>query len=262
MPGAYTSWMTRCFRIPLRGVLLLAALLLPAAHAADNPPTHTVPDTLAQRIASCTACHGEHGEGSPGTGFFPRLAGKPAEYLARQLRYFQLGLRRYGPMEYTVRPLTDTYMHEIASYFAQQEVPYSPSPTPRVSAAQLARGQALTEHGDPGRKIPPCQACHGSQLTGVQPSTPGLVGLPYDYVSSQLGSWRTGTRAAAAPDCMATVANRLTPEDITAVSAFLATRQLPADMHAQPPGSVTPPLQCGVLGNARPAEAPVKGDGA
>ncbi|AND69358.1 hypothetical protein ATSB10_19040 [Dyella thiooxydans] len=262
MPGAYTSWMTRCFRIPLRGVLLLAALLLPAVHAADNPPTHTVPDTLAQRIASCTACHGEHGEGSPGTGFFPRLAGKPAEYLARQLRYFQLGLRRYGPMEYTVRPLTDTYMHEIASYFAQQEVPYSPSPTPRVSAAQLARGQALTEHGDPGRKIPPCQACHGSQLTGVQPSTPGLVGLPYDYVSSQLGSWRTGTRAAAAPDCMSTIANRLTPADITAVSAFLATRQLPADMHAQPPGSVTPPLQCGVLGNAPPAEAPVKGDGA
>ncbi|MBU6249463.1 MAG: c-type cytochrome [Xanthomonadaceae bacterium] len=236
--------------------LLLAGLLAAAAHAADGTP-RTVPDTLAQRIASCTACHGEHGEGSPGTGFFPRLAGKPAEYLARQLHYFQRGLRKYGPMEYTVRPLTDAYMHEIAAYFAKQEVPYAPSPTPRVSAAQLARGQALTEHGDPARKIPPCEACHGSQLTGVEPSTPGLVGLPYDYVSSQLGSWRTGTRAAAAPDCMATIANRLTPDDITAVSAWLATRQLPADMHAQPAGSVTPPLACGVLGNA-----PAAGDGA
>ncbi|HEU4669854.1 MAG TPA: c-type cytochrome [Dyella sp.] len=246
----------------LRGAaLLLACLLVGAAHAADGTP-RTVPDTLAQRIASCTACHGEHGEGSPDTGFFPRLAGKPAEYLARQLRYFQLGLRKYGPMEYTVRPLSDAYMHEIADYFAQQQVPYSPSPTPRVSDALMVRGQTLTEHGDPGRKIPPCQACHGSQLTGVEPSTPGLVGLPYDYVSSQLGSWRTGTRAAAAPDCMATVANRLTPDDITAVSAYLATRQLPADLHAQPAGTVTPPLQCGVLGNAAPASAPAGGNGA
>jgi cytochrome c553 len=242
-----------------RGGVLLVIVLAAAAARADDT-SHTVPDTLAQRIASCTACHGEHGEGTPDSGFFPRLAGKPAGYLARQLHYFQQGLRKYGPMEYTARPLSDAYMREIAEYFAQQEVPYAPSPTPKVSAELLARGQALTEHGDPARKIPPCEACHGAQLTGVAPSTPGLVGLPYDYVSSQLGSWRTGTRAAAAPDCMATIANRLTPEDITAVSAWLATRALPADMHAQPPGSVNPPLQCGVLRDADAATA--KGDGA
>jgi cytochrome c553 len=52
---------------------------------------------------------------------------------------------------------------------------------------------------------------------------------------------------------MAEIANRLSESDITAVSAWLATRELPADMHAQPAGSVTPPLHCGVLGN--------KGDG-
>jgi cytochrome c553 len=246
---------------PRRWGALLATLLAAAAvHADDSAPAHKVPDTLAQRIASCTACHGEHGEGTPDSGFFPRLAGKPAGYLARQLHYFQQGLRKYGPMEYTARPLSDAYMREIAEYFAQQEVPYAPSPVPRVSAALLARGEALTEHGDPARQIPPCEACHGTQLTGVAPSTPGLVGLPYDYVSSQLGSWRTGTRAAAAPDCMATIANRLSAEDITAVSAWLATRALPADMHAQPAGSVNPPLECGVLRDGDTAKA--KGDGA
>ncbi len=244
--GAYTWQMIIPSSPRHRAALLLASLLAAAAHADDAAP-RTVPDTLAQRIASCTACHGEHGEGTPDSGFFPRLAGKPADYLARQLRYFQQGLRKYGPMEYTARPLSDAYMHEIAEYFAAQQVPYTRSPAPKVSDALLARGEALTVHGDPERKIPACAACHGSQLTGVQPSTPGLVGLPYDYVSSQLGSWRTGTRAAAAPDCMATIANRLTPADITAVSAWLASRELPADMHAQPAGSVQPPLQCGVL---------------
>lgn len=236
-------------------VLLLAPLT--AGYAAEQA-VRSVPDTLVQRIAACTACHGEHGEGTPDSGFFPRLAGKPAGYLARQLHYFQLGLRKYAPMQYMTQPLSAAYIQEIADYFAAQQVPYRRSAAPAVSAALLARGQMLTTQGDAARDVPACAACHGRQLTGVQPSTPGLVGLPYDYVSSQLGSWRTGTRAAAAPDCMAQIAKRLTPLDITAVSAWLASRELPADTHPLPAGSVTPPLQCGVL---QDAEA-TSGDGA
>src|SRR5512139_778316 len=107
--GTYNPLMTTSLFPRRWAALLLASLVAVAAHAGDGTP-HTVPDTLAQRIASCTACHGEHGEGTPDSGFFPRLAGKPADYLARQLRYFQQGLRKYGPMEYTARPLSDAYM--------------------------------------------------------------------------------------------------------------------------------------------------------
>jgi len=230
-------------------LLVVAMLFGVASHAADAPPTHpTPPDTLQQRIVACTTCHGVHGEGTPGSGYFPRLAGKPAAYLARQMQDFQNGLRKYAPMEYTVRQLSPAYMREIAEYFSAQQVPYSRSPVPAVSAATLQRGDQLVGKGDPARKIPACASCHGSQLTGVEPSTPGLVGLPYDYLSAQLDSWRTHTRATVAPDCMAVVANRLSDSDITAVAASLASRQLPADTHAQAAGSVTPPLPCGVLG--------------
>ncbi len=230
------------------GVAILFAVALcygAASRAADHP---AIPDTLQQRIAACTSCHGVHGEGTPGSGYFPRLAGKPAAYLARQMQDFQNGLRKYAPMEYTVRQLPPAYMREIAEYFAAQQVPYSRSPLPPVSAATLQRGEELIGKGDPARRIPACSSCHGSQLTGVQPSTPGLVGLPYDYLSAQLGSWRTHTRATVAPDCMAEVANRLSESDITAVAAALASRELPADTHPQPAGSVKPPLSCGVLG--------------
>ncbi|HEY0198829.1 MAG TPA: c-type cytochrome [Rhodanobacter sp.] len=220
-------------------------MLFGVAHAADAPK---IPDTLQQRIVACTTCHGVHGEGTPGSGFFPRLAGKPAGYLARQMQDFQNGLRKYAPMEYTMRQLSPDYMREIAEYFSAQQVPYTHSPAPQVSAATLQRGEQLVSKGDAKRQIPACASCHGAQLTGVEPSTPGLVGLPYDYISSQLGSWRTHTRATVAPDCMATVANRLDPSDITAVAAWLASRDMPADTHPQPPGSVTPPLSCGVLG--------------
>ena len=229
------------------GVTALAfmAMLLRPGHAADAPK---VPDTLQPRIAACTACHGVHGEGTPQSGFFPRIAGKPAGDLARQLQDFQAGLRKYAPMEYAVQGLTSAYMREIADYFAAQQVPYTRSPVPRLPAQTLQRGEQLVNRGDPAKKIPACASCHGTQLTGVQPDTPGLVGLPYDYVSSQLGSWRTRTRATVAPDCMAVVANRLGAADISAVSAWLASRELPADTHAQPAGSVNPPLPCGVLG--------------
>jgi cytochrome c553 len=226
-----------------------------AGAPADAPQARHVPDTLQQRIAACTACHGEHGEGSPDSGFFPRLAGKPAGYLARQLQYFHDGLRKYAPMEYMVRQLSPAYMREIAGYFAAQQVPYRPSQVPALPAATLRRGEQLVTRGDPALKVPACQSCHGKPLTGVEPDIPGLVGLPYDYISSQLGSWRTGTRAAAAPDCMAEIAGRLGPADITAVSAWLAGRQVPADTHALPAGSVEPPLSCGVL-------AAKQGDGA
>ncbi|MBD8873143.1 c-type cytochrome [Rhodanobacter sp. DHB23] len=238
----------RLRRVP---VLVLSLLLSPAfaagPAAASSPAAPSVPDTLQQRIAACVACHGTHGEGSPGSGFFPRLAGKPAGYLARQLADFQGGLRQYAPMEYTVRGLSPDYLREIAEYFAAQQVPYARSPLPPVPAQALRRGEQLVTQGDAARGVPACARCHGSQLTGVRPDIPGLVGLPYDYVSAQLGAWRTHTRATVAPDCMAEVAGRLSTSDITAVSAWLSSRELPADMHAQEAGSVQPPLHCGVL---------------
>ncbi|MGN6653868.1 MAG: c-type cytochrome [Rhodanobacter sp.] len=235
----------RCARPFAVAILFVLALCCaPAARAADRP---AVPDTLQQRIAACTTCHGVHGEGRAASGYFPRLAGKPAAYLARQLQDFQDGLRKYAPMEYTVRELGPAYMREIAEYFAAQQVPFERAPVPAVPSAVLQRGTQLLDKGDPSRRIPACASCHGSQLTGVEPAIPGLVGLPYDYISAQLGSWRTHTRATLAPDCMAEVASRLSESDISAVAAALASRPLPGDTHAQPAGSVTPPLRCGVL---------------
>ena len=65
-------------------------------------------------------------------------------------------------------------------------------------------------------------------MTGRAPFIPGLLGLPRDYLNAQLGAWRSGQRRALPPDCMAQVAQRLTPEDIGAVSAWLAAQPVPA----------------------------------
>jgi cytochrome c553 len=74
---------------------------------------------------------------------------------------------------------------------------------------------------------------------------PGLLGLPHDYVVAQFGSWRTGQRRAADPDCMGEITQRLTLEDIGAIGAWLAARQMPADSRPAASIKLPLPMRCG-----------------
>jgi cytochrome c553 len=93
---------------------------------------------------------------------------------------------------------------------------------------------------------------------GLAPNVPGLLGLPRDYLNAQLGAWRTGERRAQAPDCMADVAKLLTPEDLSAVVAWLASRPVP--IPAKPATSLPKPmpLKCGSTPQAQTATAGVQ----
>jgi cytochrome c553 len=222
----------------------LLALSLPAAAA-------TPPDTLEQRVAACIACHAVKERGDA---FFPRISGKPAGYLYNQLINFREGRRNYPMMTYMVEHLPDAYLREIADYFAAQHPPYPPAQAgsgANASAASLARGEALVRHGDQAKKIPACVSCHGAVLYGVEPAIPGLIGLPSDYVNAQFGAWKSAVRRAAAPDCMADIAGKLSVADVAAVSAWLSKQ--PPDAAARPATSasiaVPLPQPCGSVPN-------------
>jgi cytochrome c553 len=225
---------------------LAAALLLAAGCAsAGAAPV----DTLEQRLKACTPCHGVQGrEGRDA--YYPRIAGKPEAYLYRQLLNFRDGRRHYAPMTALLDHLPDAYLREIAAYFARQPAP-APAPQPtRHPIEVLEHGRRLATLGDPGRDLPACAACHGSGLEGRAPAIPGLTGLPRDYINAQLGAWRDGLRRADAPDCMATIAHRMTPQDVSAVSAWLSSR--PASTGKVDPRSAPPmPMPCG---SAPPSE--------
>ncbi|MCE4557112.1 c-type cytochrome [Roseateles cellulosilyticus] len=222
---------------------LAATLLLLVGIAAANEP---VPDTLAQRALACTGCHGKEGRAAP-DGYYPRLAGKPAGYLYRQLLNFRDGRRDYGLMSELIAPLSDAYLQELAGHFASLDLPYSPPQPTTLPAPELARAQALIRQGDAARRLPACTACHGERLTGTQPAVPGLLGLSRDYLNGQLGAWRSGQRRAQAPDCMKTIAQALTESEINAVTQFLASRTMPADPHPADRLPAPAPMQCGSL---------------
>lgn len=204
-----------------------------------------VPDTIEARVAACAACHGKHGEGIRKNEYFPRLAGKPADYLYNQLQNFRAGRRTAPQMVYMVKYLSDSYLKEIAQYYAAMNPPYPPPLNPAPSPAALTRGEALANKGDQAKQIPACTSCHGTALTGMQPAIPGVVGLYSDYIAQQLSAWRSGQRKSKSPDCMALIASRLEPTDIAAVAGWLAFQTAP--QHAQPaaPSKQKLPLDCG-----------------
>jgi len=221
--------------------------------AATVSATAAVEDTIAQRMQACVGCHGEAGRATR-SGFFPRIAGKPAGYLYNQLKNFQQGLRRYAAMEHLLLHLSDDYLREIAEYFAGLDLPYPPPVRHGLSPADQKLAEQLVFEGQAERDIPACIACHGDKMAGAEPAMPGLLALPTDYLLAQFGAWRNGLRHATEPDCMAQIANRLTPEEIAAVSRWLSAQSLPAGTRHASAASEPLPIRCG-SGEASAASA-------
>ncbi len=229
----------------IRWFAVLVSLVMLSLHAVAQPSgPRQAPDTMAARMAACAPCHGEDGQGTSND-YFPRIAGKPAGYLYNQLSEFHLGQRRYAPMNYLFEYLPDSYLQDIAGYFASLHPSAPPPYVPAVSAAVLTHGEDIVMHGNAARQIPACASCHGRLLTGMEPAIPALLGLRANYISAQLGAWRYGTRTAKAPDCMQLVAARLTEADVTAVAAWLASRPVPADARPLAAGTLALPFACG-----------------
>jgi cytochrome c553 len=223
-------------------MLLLAAGLTRGAAAA--PENGAAPDTAAARVQGCATCHGPSGEGTQDAGF-PRIAGKPAGYLFNQLQNFRDGGRSYPPMSYLLAYLHDDYLTEMAAFFAAQRIPFASPEKSTLPTNELQLGEQLVRQGDRTHAIPACMACHGPQLTGINPGIPGLIGLHSRYISAQLEAWRAGTRHAKAPDCMSEIASRLSEAQITQVAAWLAAQSAPAQPVPAPERSWKTPLQCG-----------------
>ncbi len=224
-------------------VIAWTAPLFAADSLAIGHPAAPFEDSIAQRALACTTCHGPLGRAGP-DGYYPRLAGKPAPYLYKQLLDFRDGRRHYPLMASLLEPLDDAYLLELASYFATLQVPYPAPASPTLPPADAARARQLADGGDAARRLPACSACHGATLSGNGQDVPSLLGLPRDYLAAQLGSWRNGQRHGGIlgqqPDCMGEVARRMSPQDVALMAAWLSSQPAAQAHAAQPPASTSP----------------------
>jgi len=87
-----------------------------------------------------------------------------------------------------------------------------------VPVGSIAKGRELVETG--GGKTIACGQCHGSAMQG-QGKVPRLAGMHPIYSVRQLHWFRDGARNGADAAPMKPVVERLTDEDILAISAYL-----------------------------------------
>lgn len=179
--------------------------------------------------ASCAACHAANGAGQPALGI-PRLAGLPADYLARQLAYFADGERDSVIMAPYAKRLDATQREAVARYFASQAPQTLDAAPPAPSAELLAHGKDLYEHGLSAFHTPACVQCHGIGAQGVDGFSPSLAGQSPGYVVRQLKQWRSGVLRGATGKFMRAEAAHLSDRDIEAVASYVAT--LPATSNA------------------------------
>lgn len=93
--------------------------------------------------------------------------------------------------------------------------------TAYVPVGSVARGEALAKTGGSGTTLA-CAICHGPALKGVGP-IPTIAGRSPTYIVRQLYEFKTGGRSAGASALMKQAVERLSPEDIIALAAYVGS---------------------------------------
>lgn len=202
----------------LSRLALTLGLAISTAHAFDGDAA-----AGAESAGLCVACHQADGSGMniPGGESWPRLAGINPEYLYKQLQDIKAGTRQSPTMVPFVSMLSDQQMKDVAAYYGAQPATEAKGGE-EATEEQLALGRKLAEEGDWDRYIVPCASCHGPGNKGVGGSFPGIAGQHAGYIADQLYNWQKATRDNDPQHLMAAIAERLSDDDIQAVSAWLA----------------------------------------
>ena len=170
-------------------------------------------------VAACATCHGARGEGSVA---FPPLAGNGTTYLLEQLNHFAANRREQAVMHPIAKALSAQQRADVAAFYAGQPREQKPLSARMEPATPQDAGAWLAQRGRWSDGIPACAQCHGPEGLGVGEHFPALAGLGAAYMQQQISAWQTGKRPPGPLQLMSSVAQRLTPADITAVAAYYA----------------------------------------
>jgi cytochrome c553 len=212
---------TQIATMPVAGPLIACALvLLPVLETFAQPSP----------VQTCIACHGARGEGNAAAGF-PRLAGQPQSYIARQLDAYVDGRRQNPVMNPIAATLTSEQRGELSAYYAQLGAPsggsagWSATSTARGASAALAR--TLATKGDDSRRLEACENCHGPGGAGYGNVNPYLAGLGSTYLEAALREWREGTRKTDPSEQMVRIGKALSDAEIQAIAAYYGKSPVP-----------------------------------
>lgn len=175
-------------------------------------PAAVVAQTIEEKAAICAGCHGE--AGVPVDKATPVIWGQNEGYLYLNLRDFNKGTRKSDIMSPIAQGLSKDDMKALANFFSQKKWPQLNQPSPPKDVA----GKAQTAISSVG-----CSSCHLDQFQG-DGTTARLAGQQQQYLKTTMLAFRDRSRANNPG--MSDLMNSIQPEDIDAISQYLAAQQI------------------------------------
>lgn len=186
----------------------------PAAPDASKGAALFASGDPSRGITACASCHGP--DGNTVAQVTPKLASQHAAYIVKQLTEFKSGARVNPVMSLMAKNLTPEEISNIAAYVSTQ--PLKPAAAKNKDTVEL--GKKIFRGGIKEKNVPACNGCHGPAGAGIPAQFARIGGQNEDYVEAQLNGFSAGTRSNNA--IMATIAARMSPNEIKAVSDYVA----------------------------------------
>jgi cytochrome c553 len=165
-------------------------------------------DTIEEKAAVCSACHGENGV--PVDKSIPVLFGQNEGYIYVELRDMKKGARKNDQMAPIVENMTRDDMLALAAYFAAK--PWPNLQQPRASAEDAKHFDQMAIAGT-------CPACHQAGYVGAG-TQPRLAGQSVDYLAKTMLDFRAGARTNN--DWMKDLMKTFSEDDIRQMARVLA----------------------------------------
>jgi cbb3-type cytochrome c oxidase subunit III len=196
-------------------VVVLAALFASSVMA-DEAKGPAKPDLAKGATISATVCAACHtSDGSRGIPTNPILQGQHADYLVKQLTEFKSGKRDNAIMKPMAALLSEADMRNVAAFYESKAA----KPGKSRSPATVALGEKIWRGGIAAKSVAACAGCHGPAGAGIPAQYARLGGQHAEYVSAELGLFRSGKRSNSPQ--MTTIAARLSDAEIAAVSDYV-----------------------------------------
>jgi cytochrome c553 len=191
-------------------IALIVSQVLGPVQAAGDPEAGKLKST------QCAACHGA--DGNSVNPEWPKLAGQHADYLVKQLSYFEKGERENATMKPMANVLDEEGREDVAAYYALQKVK-----TGAADPELVELGEKIYRSGNPESGVAPCMGCHGPNGAGNPAALyPALRGQHAKYTENQLHGFAEGKRVNEnAKKMMQILAARMTNREIRAVASYI-----------------------------------------
>lgn len=163
----------------------------------------------------CTSCHLANTlTTDPKT--IPTITGQSARAMFKQLQDIKSGIRESEIMKPIVDQLDERQLSDVVAYYSSLPHRNHDNPeSPAISEATIA----LVEKGDSARALPACAACHETGVGGPL-EAPNLTGQYPPYFEAQLKAYADGTRRNDLYARMRIIATKLTPKEMSELSAY------------------------------------------